>query len=86
LFDEDEDDSDSGDEKGNKERDYVPVTNQVVNDLMEGKDVGDLSAIISSHEKAFMERAFSSGKEKNYLNAKSKSASIPSCRPKSELD
>jgi hypothetical protein len=77
LFDKDEDDSHSGDEKDDKERDYVPVTNQAVNDLMEGKDVGDLAAIIVSHKKAFMERAFPSGKEKNYLNNKSKSASIP---------
>ncbi len=85
-FDEDEDDSDRGNEKDNKERDYVPVTNQAVNDLMEGKDVGDLAAIISSHKKAFMERAFPSGEEKNYFNAKSKSASIPLCQPKLELD
>jgi hypothetical protein len=64
LFDKDEDDSNSGDEKDNKERDYVPVTNQAVNDLMEGKDVRDLAAIIASHKKAFMERVFPSGKEK----------------------
>jgi hypothetical protein len=85
-FDKDEDDSDSGNEKDGKERDYIPVTNQAVNDLMEGTDVGDLAAIIASHKNAFMERAFPPGKEKNYLNAKSKSASIPSCQPKSELD
>ncbi len=78
CFDEDQDDSDSGNEKDNKERDYVPVTNQAVNDLMEGKDVGDQAAIIASHKKAFMERAFPSGEEKKYLNVKSKSASTPS--------
>ncbi len=44
-----------------------------------------MAAIIASHKKAFMERAFPLGKEK-YLNAKSKSASIPSCRPKLKLD
>jgi hypothetical protein len=85
-FDEDEDDSNSGNEKDDKERDYVPVPNQAVNDLMEGKDIGDLVMIIASHKKALMERAFPSGREKNYLNAKSKSASIPSCQLKSELD
>ncbi len=53
---------------------------------MEGKDVGDLAAIIASHKKAFMEKAFPPGKEKKYLNAKSKSASIPSRWPKLELD
>jgi hypothetical protein len=86
LLDKDEDDSDSGNEKDNKERDYVPVTNRAVNDLMEGKNVGDLAVIIASHKKAFMERVFPSGKEKNYLNSKSKSASIPSFQPKSKLD
>jgi hypothetical protein len=64
LFDEDEDDSNSGNEKDAKERDYVPVINWAVNDLMEEKDVGDLAAIVASHKKAFMERAFPSGKEK----------------------
>jgi hypothetical protein len=62
LFDKDEDDSDSGNEKNNKERDYNPVTNQAVNDLMKGKDVGDLAVINASHKKAFMKRAFPSGK------------------------
>ncbi len=85
-FDKDEDDSYNGNEKDDKERDYIPVTNQAVNDLMEGKDIGDLAAIIASHKKAFMERASPPGKEKYYLNAKSKSAFIPSCRQKSELD
>jgi hypothetical protein len=64
LFDKDEDDSNSGNEKEDKERDYVPVTNQAVNYLMEGKNVWDLAAIITSHKKAFMERASPSGKEK----------------------
>jgi hypothetical protein len=63
LFDKDEDVSNSGDEKDGNERDCVPVTNQAVNDLVEGKDVGDLAAIIASHKKAFMERASPSGKE-----------------------
>jgi hypothetical protein len=45
-FDKDEDDSDSGDEKDDKERDYVPVTNRAVNDSMEGKDVGDLAHLL----------------------------------------
>jgi hypothetical protein len=54
LFDKDEDDSDSGDKKDNKERDYVPVTKQAVNDLMERKYDGDLVAIIASHKKAFI--------------------------------
>jgi hypothetical protein len=31
---------------------------------MEGKDVVDLAAIIASHKKAFMERAFPPGKRK----------------------
>jgi hypothetical protein len=53
---------------------------------MEGEDVGDLTAITASHKKVFMKIAFPPGKEKNYLNAKSKSASIPSCRLKLELD
>ncbi len=86
LFDENEDGFDSGNEKDDNERDYVPVNNQAVNDLMEGKDVWDLAVIIASHKKAFMERAFPSGKEKKYLNAKNKSASSPLCRHKLELD
>jgi hypothetical protein len=62
-FDKDEDDFDSDYKEDNKERDYIPVTNQAVNDLMEGKDVGDLVAIIASHKKACMERVFPPGKE-----------------------
>ncbi len=64
MFDKDEDDLESGNKKDNKERDYVPVTNRAVNDLMERKDVEDLAAIIASHKNAFMERAFPSVKEK----------------------
>ncbi len=86
LFDKDEDDSNSGNEKDTKERDYVQVTNPAVNYSMEWKDVGDLAATIANHKQAFMERTFPPGKEKTYLSAKSKSASIPSCRPTSELD
>ncbi len=43
--------------------DNIPVTNQAGNYLIEGKDVGDLAAIIANHKKAFMERAFHPGKE-----------------------
>ncbi len=40
LLDKGEDDSNSGNEKDNKERDYIPVTNQAVNDSMERRMLG----------------------------------------------
>jgi hypothetical protein len=62
------------------------VANQAVNNIMEGKDDGDLAAFIANHRNVFMERAFPSGKEQAYSKPKSISAAIKSCRPKKELD
>ena len=45
-------------DKDNKDVDYVSVTNQAVNNIMEGKDGGKLAAIIANHCNAFMERPF----------------------------
>jgi hypothetical protein len=83
-----DDDEDHSINKDDKDVDYVPATNQAVNNIMEGKDGGELAAIIANHRNVFMERAFplGQGEEQAYSIPQSKSAAIKSCRPKKELD
>jgi hypothetical protein len=57
--------------KDDKDLDYVPITDQAVNDKMEGKDSWELAAMIANHCKSFMERALSgqsSGIQKSTRN------------------
>ena len=61
-----DDDEDHSIGKDDKDIDYVPVTNQAVNDIMEGKDGGELAAIIANHCNVFMKRAFPPGEEQAY--------------------
>ena len=81
-----DDDEDHSIKKDDKDVDYVPVTNQTVNNIMEGKDGGEMSAIIANRCNVFMERAFPPGEEQAYSLPQSKCAAIKSCRPKKELD
>ena len=55
-----DDDEDYDINKDDKDVDYVPNTNQAVNNIMKGKDGGELAAIIANHHNAFMETAFPS--------------------------
>jgi IS30 family transposase len=70
-----------------KELDYVPVTNQAVNNIMEGKGTWEEDAMTAMHRKAFYMKAYPA-ENTNELFAKpqSKSASMKTCRPKTEVD
>jgi ribosomal protein S7 len=60
-----------------------PVINQAVNNIMDGKDGGNMVAIIELNQKAFMERAFpTTNQNKDYAN----SIAIRACRPQEEVD
>jgi hypothetical protein len=73
-----EDDEDHSIKKDDKDFDFVPVTNQAVNNIMEGKDGGELAAIIANHFNAFMKRVFPPREEQAYSLPQSKYQIMPS--------
>ena len=71
-----------------KEADFVPITNKAVNNIVDGKGTpeGD-NSMIDQHRKAFMLKAFPPiNPHQSFDKPQSKSASIPQCRPQSEVD
>ena len=79
------DEDDNEDEKeDDKDKDYVPVTDAAINNMMEGGDCGEMAAIIAMHRQAFMERAFPPEAEDDHTQKKA--ASIQTARPQEEFD
>ena len=73
-----EDDEDHSIKKDDKDVDFVDVTNWAVNNIMDGKDGGEMAAIIANHRNAFAERDFLPGEEQAYSLPQSKCAAIKS--------
>jgi hypothetical protein len=74
-------------DQDDKELDYVLVTNQATNNIMEGKGTWEEYAITAQHCKAFYMQAFPpSNPHKWFDKPQSKSASMTVCRPKIEVD
>jgi hypothetical protein len=74
-------------DKEDKEADYVPITNKAVNNIMDGKTWEDDYGITKRHRKAFYLMAFPPiDPDKDFEKPQSKSASIPQCRPQTEVD
>jgi len=70
-----------------KELDYVPVTNQAVNNIMEGKGTWEEDAMTAMHRKAFYMKAYPvANRHELFPKPQSKSASMTTCRPKTEVD
>ena len=84
--DEDVDDFDSDIEKEDNERDYIPQTDKGVNRSSKENIFGDSAEVIANHKQAFMELAYPLGNEHSDSKRQSRSAAIPTCRTKSELD
>jgi len=77
----------SHNDQDDKELDYVPVTNQAINNIMEGKSTWEEDAIMAQHRKAFYMKAFPPGQpDPEFDKPQKKSASIVLCRPKEEVD
>ena len=80
------------DAEDDKDCDYIPVTNAAMDSMMEGVIEEDITtdrmaALVESHYRIFMERAFPpEAEEVDFDNPQKKSASILACRPQSELD
>ncbi len=79
-----DDDEDYSIRKDDKDVDFVPVINWAVNNIMGGKDGGEMAAIIANHRNAFAERDFPPGEEQAYSLPQSKCAAIKSCHPEKE--
>jgi hypothetical protein len=63
-----------------KELDYVPVTHQAINNVMEGKGTWEEDAITAQHRKAFYMKAFPPlNPHKRFDKPQSKSASMTLC-------
>ncbi len=71
-----------------KEADFLPITDKAADNIMEdGKTWEEDYGLTEQHRKAFYLKAFPPTKpDKSYANSQSKSASIPQCRPQSEVD
>ena len=78
----------SGESKDDdKDLDYVPVTNQAVNNIMEGKGTWEEDAMTANHRKAFYMKAYPvANPHELFPKPQSKSASMQNCRPKTEVD
>ena len=65
-----------------KDLDYVPVTNQAVNNIMEGKSTWEEDAMTAMHRKAFYMKAYPvANPHELFAKPQSKSASMTTCRP-----
>ena len=74
-------------DKEDKEADYVPITNDASSNLMEGKTLEQDPLILEKHRKAFYLKAFPpQDPDKEFEKSQAKSASIPQCRPQTEVD
>ena len=70
-----------------KEADFVPITDKASNTIMDGKNWEEDYGITERHRKAFNLKAFPpTNPHKSYDKPQSKSASIPQCRPQTEVD
>jgi hypothetical protein len=74
-------------DKEDKEADYVPITNKASSNIMDGKAWEDDYGVTEKHRKAFYLKAFPPvDPDKDFEKPQSKSASIPQCRPQTEVD
>ncbi len=74
-------------DKEYKEADYVPITNKASSNIMDGKTWEDDYDITEKHCKAFYLKAFPPvAPDKDFEMPQSKSASIPQCRPQTEVE
>ena len=74
-------------DQDDKELDYVPVTNQAINNVMEGKGTWEEDAITAQHCKAFYTKAFPPINPHEWFEKPQlKSDSMTVCHPKSEVD
>ena len=74
-------------DKEDKEADYVPITNKASSNIMDGKAWEDDYGVTEKHRKAFYRKAFPPvDPDKDFEKPQSKSASIPQCRPQTEVD
>ncbi len=70
-----------------KEADFLPITDKASKRIMDGKTWEDDCGITEQHRKAFYLKAFPPiNPHKSYEKPQSKSASIPPCRPQTEVD
>jgi hypothetical protein len=70
-----------------KEADFVPISDKAIDNIMDGKIWEDDYGLTEQHRKAFYLKAFPpSNPHKFYDRPQSKSASIPQCRPQTEVD
>jgi hypothetical protein len=73
--------------KDDKEVDYVPVTNQAINNIMEGKGTCEEDGITEQHCMAFYIKVFPPvNPHQVFAKPQSKSASMAACCPKMEVD
>ena len=74
-------------DKDDKELDYVPVTNQGINNIMEGKGTWEEDVITAQHPEAFCMKAFPPvNPQERFDKLQSKIASMTLCHPKTEVD
>ena len=74
-------------DEGDKELDCVPVTNQAMNNVMEGKGTWEEDFITAQHRKAFYMKAIPPiNTHERFDKPQSKSASMTLCHPKTEVD
>jgi hypothetical protein len=73
--------------KEDKEADYVPITNKASSNLLDENTWEEDPRVVDKHRKAFYLKAFPPpNPDKEFVKSQSKSASIPQCRPQTELD
>jgi hypothetical protein len=70
-----------------KELDFVPVTNQAVNNIMEGKGTWEEDAMTAMHRKVSYMKAYPvANPHELFAKPQSKSASMKTCCPKTEVN